>query len=253
MSLPSRECFKKFMSFLFSNEHSIFEYISGNKAEKENNKQKLSELTTFDNRFELEFPGLENLKKDLILNRNDPSIRLFNILSLKNKQLEKYRRIFNSQEDKINDLRETIESFKKKIINLVGYVSQQGSDQEIVEEMVLSLSSKTVVNLHRFVDKIIDYQKNEGKQRLSSLLKDADDALKEDLGLTVNYEDLEIMQQKKKQEDNRNIQFEFIESKAVYCKAIRNFLVHKSHSFDMDNRGKRNKKPQGRLRSKHSI
>ena len=193
-------------------------------------------LLSLDQGFCVEGFGMEELKKDLVLNRNDPSIRLYNLLKTKNKQLSFYKMVQKSQEDKIEEFRKVIESFKLKIINIVGYsTAKDGSLQDIPEGV---MPIKAIQNLHRFVDKIVAFQINEGAEQLNQVVSTANEQFQDDLekGLRVDYTEMlaEFKQEQEIQSENQ--QMEYVESHETYVKIERNFLLNKSHSFNQHDR-----------------
>jgi len=180
--------------------------------------------------------GMEDLKKDLVLNRNDPSIRLYNLLKTKNKQLSFYKLVQKNQEDKIAELRKVIDSFKNKIINIVGYsTAKDGSLQEIPEGV---MPIKAIQNLHRFVDKIVAFQIDEGEVKLNQVLNSANEQFQDDLekGLRVDYNEMLAEFKKEHQLEIENQQMEYVESREAYVRIERNFLLNKSHSFNQHDR-----------------
>jgi hypothetical protein len=177
---------------------------------------------------DLDKKTVEELRRDIILNRNDPSIRLLNILKTRTQQLELSRLVHRMQEDKINDLRSVIDSLKKKVIGVVGYTHESSNSQNNLAGEQISM--RAISKLHRFVEKIEAYQVNESSANLTTIFQSVSKKLRVNLERSFQIPiPVSLFQ-------NQINLLEAVEQQDPYTRAERNFLTFKSHSVTEFNR-----------------
>ena len=218
---------------MFSDEHSIFAKgvdFSGNMKQS---VKTFKDFDKLDKILDLDTTTIDEIKKDVILNRNDPSIRLLNILQSRTKQLEISKIVHKMQDDKITELRSVIDSFKKKVVGIVGYPDDEPKRSFVDHQLMNTepLSQHLVYKLHNFIGKIENYQLNETPNNLTTIYNSVSKKL------NVN---LENNLRKKAQQlivpPPAKMTMEIVETVDPYVKAERNFLTFKSHSVNIFDR-----------------